>query len=1386
MYNRIVCAIITLLFSAGLAQATEYYMDVSYPGHTDEAVILIPHPIFPPDSIVIHHPSLLSAYNHLYTKPHERIEQIFPEELPGAEKKSIGEKVNHFVTAYNDSLEVFMMYQDEVFEHVNVSLDEIYRPDQHAYMYDLNVEYTLGDCEFGDQYHIVVGVKVPAVNQVLQTYDLKVMVADEAGYESFNGKMNPPPTRINCCYQCTSNDSMAYVNEMNYYDGDVVRVDASGGNCNSIRIAVANHLGCGNVVGFAEVARVDQDGTIVPRDPVVNNQNYTQVQVFNLAENGVFAFHLGGAHYGRTSVFVICSNCEAGDYGWGLQWDRQQYLVKQDEELEPVWDEHIPFDNDVPSFLMGHYNNSSLEFDISCEGVSSWTTVFDTAYATQEFPERIATDGSGPSVITIQMPTKDPWLTSVCEGGFHVIPVAVSSSTGQATIRVTCPEATQLPGPFDITIDATDPIGPHGIMLGQIFPVNNAFSITMELIEGDYVIFDQVALLSDEPPAPGDSRLVKPDWVHVSSPRMVGHEVSFTTMINAFASADVEDAIIDLSVEDEAGTLVYGPVSVTVDSDYPAFDVSKVYNVISPDQTWIPETPGTYAVNLLGHVTSIENCTETSKLTSSYFEVYSDGYCVFSSENLNDSRFNSPLYTDSQTFGRVVVSKDDFFLRTIETKWTRAGDATLSIHNWSNGVPGAMIGDPIQLDVDESDLYPGSKVISMPSDSDFADLSTFFVKVTTPSENGAILAVRPHGSTTWNHYYSHGQRINEEVYGEWWLVPSGVQGGTAVSGSVSGKWTVNDSPYILVGDVEVESGQVLEIDPAVTVLSMGNYQFQVNGALQANGTSENPVRLETAPGANEWYGLMFSASSSQNKLNNCVIKNAEFGVIGIKADFKSIQGLRISGCDTGLSFESMTVGISQSEIFNCVTGVYSYYSDLMLKDLYVHDCVMNGVLLDNLQSGTIMNTRIERNGQKPGAESAGLLLYRSSPLIDGCVIKYNGGNGIELMNKSNPILAFDPPTGNGTNIIAMNGTGVQQETEMDAELAVYGESLPFMKGGHNDIWDEADSYLIYRSSLPGEPVLDVKENYFDSKLDKGPDEWFVGDINFLPYDTSPNNPPSTATATSEDELLLISALQMERDSLFSACYPEYLQIVEDYADSASAAIAITRMIAVAHSLGDGLDEVIADLGDIEDTTPSDLLAWKAQDLRLRVQAYDELFVPALTHYADIIENPISSVDSIFAVIDSHRVAMDSELILGKRGVQNWGNVGKEISSNRAIYIDSTATYLSRARGEWEERKPRERLALPDRFELGTLYPNPFNPQITIQYALPEQTNLRIEIYNVLGQRVRELVNSPMKAGFHRLQWDGRNDHRTQVASGIYFVKMSAQKYVKTKKIVMLK
>ena len=84
------------------------------------------------------------------------------------------------------------------------------------------------------------------------------------------------------------------------------------------------------------------------------------------------------------------------------------------------------------------------------------------------------------------------------------------------------------------------------------------------------------------------------------------------------------------------------------------------------------------------------------------------------------------------------------------------------------------------------------------------------------------------------------------------------------------------------------------------------------------------------------------------------------------------------------------------------------------------------------------------------------------------------------------------------------------------------------------------------------------------------------------------------------------------------------------------------------------------------------------------------------------------------------------------------------------------------------------------------YPNPFNASTTIRYAIGQDESVSITIYNSIGQKVRMLVEEFQQEGTHRVLWDGTNDFRQNVSSGIYIIHLRTGSVTKTNKMMLLR
>jgi 5'-nucleotidase / UDP-sugar diphosphatase len=130
------------------------------------------------------------------------------------------------------------------------------------------------------------------------------------------------------------------------------------------------------------------------------------------------------------------------------------------------------------------------------------------------------------------------------------------------------------------------------------------------------------------------------------------------------------------------------------------------------------------------------------------------------------------------------------------------------------------------------------------------------------------------------------------------------------------------------------------------------------------------------------------------------------------------------------------------------------------------------------------------------------------------------------------------------------------------------------------------------------------------------------------------------------------------------------------------------------------------------------------------------------------------------------------------------------AAQRLVYLNGKLIESIRAASGFAAKESGDQevlsAALPESYELKQNYPNPFNPTTSIEFTLPTTSAVTLEVFNIMGQRVRTLVNEPMGAGAHQVVWNGCGDEGQQVASGVYFYRIQADQYASTKKMVLLK
>ncbi|MDF1545848.1 MAG: cohesin domain-containing protein [bacterium] len=198
-----------------------------------------------------------------------------------------------------------------------------------------------------------------------------------------------------------------------------------------------------------------------------------------------------------------------------------------------------------------------------------------------------------------------------------------------------------------------------------------------------------------------------------------------------------------------------------------------------------------------------------------------------------------------------------------------------------------------------------------------------------------------------------------------------------------------------------------------------------------------------------------------------------------------------------------------------------------------------------------------------------------------------------------------------------------------------------------------------------------------------------------------------------------------------------------------------------------------------------------QDDRV-VLSYDANFEVGglFLEYNSAGENSADQVNSLFANIDlltAQDGAQSRVLLFSMDGVRMPQGehpfaelIGSDQFESAEIQLASSAGQLVRA------EVVRRSVGLPTQFNLGQNYPNPFNPETNINFDLPAEAHVQMTVFNVLGRKVKVLIDGRLPAGSHIITWDGRDDNSHPVASGLYLYRLVAGNESESRKMMLLK
>ncbi|MFA7097416.1 MAG: FlgD immunoglobulin-like domain containing protein [Gammaproteobacteria bacterium] len=488
------------------------------------------------------------------------------------------------------------------------------------------------------------------------------------------------------------------------------------------------------------------------------------------------------------------------------------------------------------------------------------------------------------------------------------------------------------------------------------------------------------------------------------------------------------------------------------------------------------------------------------------------------------------------------------------------------------------------------------------------------------------------------------------------------------------------------------------------------------------------------------FGIKQTSSGVTSRIENCTFTN-----IG---DETSI-GINLSGSTptiTGCTFNA------------CTKGIFFDGSFYAPRDSGVYNSIFN-----------LCDTAIETRA--------------SNPIVDNCEF-YMNEIGLLCQNDSNANLS--------------NNRG-NRFRNLDSNIKFFGDdyyhSYIQLCAGHNDFWhfgtpDQSIASLDfhfddYYASSSG-TAIDVSKNWFEAdsimiNLGDNPD---YGDYIFAEVlDPAPNTPGTDPDGNNR----YLVALNLEANGLFDQASTLYQAILDDGLESEKSYLS-------------GCVDGLFRSGCLQEMQ-AEILACYLEQKIIQFTPIDSSFCKLLSDYqikAFVVSGNFQSaidivqarIDDPVSVIDSLRAVLDLEIILQ---LESMKKTKKPLSLKYTQYRYPNAQVFYTMHDEHMKALYRElnkveeeEIPIPPQAMISANYPNPFNPSTTIAFSIPKDANTKLCIYNIKGQKVKDIVTGDLLKGFHKAVWDGKDNRNRSVGSGVYLISLESGGKTSVRKVTLMK
>lgn len=567
----------------------------------------------------------------------------------------------------------------------------------------------------------------------------------------------------------------------------------------------------------------------------------------------------------------------------------------------------------------------------------------------------------------------------------------------------------------------------------------------------------------------------------------------------------------------------------------------------------------------------------------------------------------------------------------------------------------------------------------------------------------------------------------------------------------------------IIGNLTVAENVTLTIEPSTVIKFEDDVKLEVNGTLNISGTQSSPIlftSINSNPSMSDWFGIIVYGTAN---INQATIEYSDMGIYFSSGGSGTVENCTISNNRYGIK-----INRSHPYVANCSIHD-NHYPIHLYRTNYAPDQpqLLNNSVYDN--------------------SAPAIYLHHSSPDIRGNVI-YNHGKGLYCRFSSSPYLGESGYY--GANLIYNNDYAVYAFQSSNPFLGQDGGGI---NGGNNNvIGTDYHVYARYSCNIMAEnnywgsnpPVANKFYAANNSSIDYTP--WLpYGPIysreNFLTDQTNSANPGDEFNPDWPLRKQLLFARDMidigELDIAQEICK----SVIKDSPDSSLAFFALDILWQAARK-GVRLQKM-----ELEQfTNYLDLLANKKDKKDL--YAYTNLILFGYDAYNSF--NRLDFVINEYKNTRMEELAHFTKFMYFLFDKEDLPSAKKVLSELEKRFPQSESTKegfrllsdLDDSNGENFFNKPiADQSLLPKKYELLGNFPNPFNPETKIRFNLPEDSQVKLEVYNLQGQKVITLFDKMLPAGIHTATFNGSN-----FSSGIYFYRLEAGKFNQVKRMLLIR